>query len=51
MMAVYNRYRVYSTEVTLRMVNSYTTGTFPAVVAMYASNVNTPVSTVNLAEE
>jgi len=44
MMAVYNRYRVLTTEVSMDIVNKQSTANYPAIVSAYASNVNSPVS-------
>lgn len=51
MTAVYNRYRVLTTEVTLHMVNKGSTTYNPAVVVAYAGNVNSPVGSTALAME
>lgn len=50
-MAVYNRYRVYTTEVVISVANKYTTTTAPAVFVAYASNVNSAVATTDLGIE
>ncbi len=50
MAAVYNRYRVYSTDVRITAVSKHSSN-YPAVLAIYASNVNTAVTTTDLAIE
>jgi hypothetical protein len=50
-MAVYNRYRVLTTSIRLTLVNSAATFNKPIAVAIYPSNVNTPVSSWTLAAE
>ncbi len=44
MMLVYNRYRVYNTEVEFSVANVSSTTTSAPVFVCYASNINTPVN-------
>jgi hypothetical protein len=43
-MAVYNRYRVLSTEINIEMVNTAATFNKPIAVIAYPSNVTTAVT-------
>ncbi len=50
-MAIYNKYRVFTTDVKMSIVNKYSTASYPAIVACYASNINTAVSSIDNAIE
>jgi hypothetical protein len=51
MMAVYNRYRVLNTTVSITTVNDYSAGPGNPAVVCVPSNVNTPSSTLVLNSE